>query len=122
MSETREWLAGLKPGDRVFHLGMQGNDSALKVKRLTKTQIICWFGFGEIKFRLSDGFNVGADAWSLHRIVPMNDDRIRELWIKTLSRKAIAVRGKVMIPKTEDELISFIADLEKWVPIDIVKA
>ena len=73
MSKTREWLAGLKPGDKVFHQGRSGDDSVLKVKRLTKTQIVFWFGAGELKFRISDGFNVGADAWSMHHIVPLTD-------------------------------------------------
>ena len=87
------------------------------MKRLTKTQIVCGNGDHEIKFRLSDGFNVGGDAWSMHHIVPITDELIAGLRLKTLGRKAVSIRSKVMIPETEDELISFIADMEKWVPV-----
>ena len=116
MSETGEWLEGLKPGDKVFHHGKYNANSILMVERVTKTQIICKDGDFEIKFKRSTGFNVGGDTWSRHYIDRLTDDKIAALRRQTLGRKAIELRKRIAIPITEDELISFIADMEKWVP------
>ena len=116
MSETREWFAGLKPGDRVFYKG-RFNDAVLVVKRLTKTQIICVDSLTyEYKFRISSGFNVGGDVWDRSYISPLTEEKIAHIRRISLTQKAIVIRKKIAIPGTEDELISFIADLEKWVP------
>ena len=122
IDEIRCWLAGLQPGDRVYYKG-KFTDAVLVVKRLTKTQIICVDSLTyEYKFRISSGFNVGGDVWSSSYISPLTEEKIAHIRRISLTKKAIGLRKKIAIPGTEDELISFIADLEKWVPIDIVKA
>ena len=61
----QEWIANLKPGDDIIHVGGWGA-SIRKVKRLTKTQVVV--GDPEVKFNKETGYLVGRGRWNFSHI------------------------------------------------------
>lgn len=71
----REWLDGLKVGDRVASYGFR-NVCVAKVERITPTQIVTNSG----KYRKADGEGVGyGDAYDRPRIGPLTQEIIDKI-------------------------------------------
>lgn len=85
-----EWLKNLKPGDEVYYESNY-NKGILKVKRLTKTEVIMFNkegGEGN-RYSLQTEKPVGASVWSTEMIYPLTEERIKELDTTFYIRKLI---------------------------------
>lgn len=75
-----DWRKSLKPGDMVIVITRMDPFIA-KISRTTKTQVVIPFGAVEIKFRRSDGREVGNGLWNskfIQEATPEEVSRIRE--------------------------------------------
>ena len=76
MRSTREWLEGLKAGDKV---AVRGSHSVgiQTVKRTTKTMIMV--GEREMRFSKAGGRTVGGDIWSRVYLGEVTDEVRKEI-------------------------------------------
>ena len=118
----QEWLDQIKAGDKVFISNRFGAvPSEGTVSRRTKTRIFIvtgqnWAGNDiEEGFRL-DGRLVGGDAWTLRQIIRPTDELGTRIELAKLTVKARSLHESVVFPKTKDELLQLIANLEKYQP------
>lgn len=112
--EDKEWLRNLDVGDEIFvNTSNYGNFDGYfsTITRITKLYFIEKF---HKKFRKYDGYQPG-DSWNYYRIEPITDYIRSKMKLKDLRVTAIRLRGDIVIPKTEKELIEFIKSIKPFV-------
>ena len=105
-----DWMNNLKAGDEVFTSRPFGGIPGIKkVSRITKTQIFVWINERyEQGFRKKDGREVGGNLYtSTYLIMPTKENR-ESTELRQLKVKAKEMVGKVVIPKTKDEVTALI--------------
>lgn len=102
MEATKEWLASLKPGDKVMYQpGHREEYREGTVTRTTKTLVI----LEHARFRKSDGYSPGS-TWSLTRIVPLDGKEIRATEARKAASKAankLADATRYLAPRRSTE-------------------
>jgi hypothetical protein len=78
-----EWTDALKAGDRVIVASGYYGESLATVDRVTATQVVV----GNSKYRKCNGYLVGGDSWSRHRIDEATPERVAKIRRATLAAK-----------------------------------
>lgn len=106
----KSWLEALKPGDKVIIDKGHYGRSIATVERLTKTQIIT--DFCRMKFRKSDGLEVGGDMWLGGVIKKPTDEEITKIIERKRRKKLIAkINLNAVVSLPTDQLKQIV----KWI-------
>lgn len=116
----QEWLAGLKPGDKVMEYYSGGFASVYRegvVSRVTKTQILAIFREDgpEERYNRTTGRMLSARGFSKHSLVEPTQEVLDEIETDRLRHKARSILEKVTIPLTISELTALIEALKPYV-------
>ena len=107
-------LWNIQPGDKVFWKSGYSDVAILEVTRVTAAQIFVKSNGYESGFWKKNGNAVGTSgAWRAPYIQPLTPERIEQVEIASLSRRAVELRDKLSIPTTKPELEAFVSALEK---------
>lgn len=102
----KEWQEGLKVGDPVYYRTDRYPATTGVVKRVSATMITLDNG---LKFRRSTGYKISKDPWHFTVLEQPSEKHIVENRIFELRQEARELLKKVSLPKTEEELVRFIA-------------
>lgn len=111
LKKTREWLKSLKEGDKAIIHKHLNDDVIVKVKRLTKTQIVVEQpnhvgGFFERKFRISDGREVSSNTWLNSLLVEASEDRLNSIKTKNARQTMLKEISKAELTLEQIEQIN----------------
>lgn len=81
MPRHLEWLAGLKPGDKVIITSHFSRGTIAVVKRVTKTRIVTQRRYDEYvrAWRRNDGFEVGSSGFDRTCIIEATADEMERI-------------------------------------------
>jgi hypothetical protein len=84
--------------------------SLAKVERILKLHVVV----GGTKYTKPWGHRVGGGPWDTAAIVEPTPERVEKMRLSRLVSKASALRNRLEIPNTTQEIEAFIAAVEPW--------
>lgn len=111
LKKTSEWLKSLKEGDKAIIHKHLNDDVIVKVKRLTKTQIVVEQhnhvgNFFERKFRISDGCEVPSNTWLTSLLIEASEDRLNSIKAKNARQEMLKKISKAELTLEQIEQIN----------------
>ncbi len=104
-TEYLDWLASIKPGDRVLTTRGYGRGyGSATVAKVTATQFVL---NGGGRYQRKDGCAVGGDGWTTTCLLQPTTERLAEIALAKVRHACRVEMGKLLIPTTMEGCEAF---------------
>ena len=116
------WIENLKAGDIVLVSANHARDTIMRVKNVTKSQIIVFDGKNEKiehRFQKKTGRSIGTTTWNHRYLAEATTERLESVLLRQMQIRAKTLLGEIVIPDDYGEVKSIIEFAEKYQPKEV---